>query len=194
MNYLAHLFLAQNNSASHVGNLLGDFARGIDKARLPVEVRRGLENHWAVDRFTDQHAEVRLLKSLFSAERRCFAGVALDLVFDHYLIRHWSRFHSASFEETYLSYYQCLLEGRELMPVHMQGVIDRVVKQDWFASYRSLQGIGYALDRIASRIRFQHCFTGVVEELYLHDAQLETAFLHFFPELIEHIEQLAIER
>ena len=42
MNHFAHLVLARPTVASTVGNLLGDFARGVDTDSLPPRVRAGL--------------------------------------------------------------------------------------------------------------------------------------------------------
>ncbi len=93
MNYFAHLTLARPTVPSKVGNLLGDFMRGVREPDLPEAVRLGLHNHRLVDRFTDHHPLVIESRALFSPQRRRFAGVALDVLFDHFLIRHWSRFH-----------------------------------------------------------------------------------------------------
>ena len=79
MNYLAHLALAQPNHHSLVGNLLGDFCKGVPLNSLPTTILAGLANHRAVDSFTDQHPLVRQSRLLFSAQRRRFAGIALDV-------------------------------------------------------------------------------------------------------------------
>ena len=50
MNYFAHLALARPTPASKVGNLLGDFMRGVREEELPPPVRQGLRNHRLVDR------------------------------------------------------------------------------------------------------------------------------------------------
>jgi acyl carrier protein phosphodiesterase len=65
VNHFAHLYLARPTVESRVGNLLGDFARGLDTDRLPEAVRAGLEHHRAVDAFTDAHPEVLACKALF---------------------------------------------------------------------------------------------------------------------------------
>ncbi len=98
MNHFAHLVLARPTVESTVGNLLGDFARGVDLAALVPAVRAGLDNHRAVDRFTDSHPRVRAMKRAFSPARRRFAGIALDIYFDHLLIRHWDRFYARDLE------------------------------------------------------------------------------------------------
>lgn len=160
---------------------------------LPPEVYRGLQNHRQVDLFTDHHPQVTALKPLFSQQRRRFAGIALDLVFDHFLIKHWERFCAEPFPVVCQRYYASLLEGQNLMPTSMQYTTQRIVAQDWFSSYATLEGVGYALDRIAGRIRFDHQFAGSYEELYRLEAEIETGFLHFFPELQQQVSQQCIE-
>ena len=82
MNHFAHLVLAQPTVESTVGNLLGDFARGVDQASLPAAVRAGLLNHRAVDRFTDAHPLVLEMKRSFGARRRRFAGTPAMVLVD----------------------------------------------------------------------------------------------------------------
>ncbi|MDX1801061.1 MAG: ACP phosphodiesterase [Marinobacter sp.] len=184
MNHLAHLFLAEEGVEPRVGNVLGDFARGVAVNRLPDAVQAGLENHRAVDAFTDQHPEVLAAKRVFSAQRRRFAGVALDVLFDHYLLRHWPRFTDCDREGFIQEVYRDLEAGYKLMPQRMAEVMARMIAHDWFTAYKDLDTIGYALDRIADRIRFQNQFAGIIEEIRAHDRLLEQHFLAFFPDLL----------
>ncbi len=193
MNYLAHIFLAQPTMESRVGNLLGDFARGVNTEELPEQVLKGLENHRLVDRYTDSHPVVTQLKVLVSPQRRRFAGIILDMAFDHYLIKHWDRFNSVPFEISCNDYYLSLHQGANLMPERMRAVTSRIIEQDWFSSYASIEGIGFALDRIAGRIRFQNEFAGSIEELLLLQSDIEQGFLMFFPELIGYVAMQKIE-
>jgi len=69
------------------------------------------------------------------------------------------------------------------MPENMAVVTRRMVEHDWFGAYQNLDNIGYALDRVASRIRFANRFTGIIDEIRANEAELEGHFLVFFPEL-----------
>ncbi len=189
MNYLAHLYFADNNSDSRIGNLLGDFCRGVDTKLLSDNCKAGLAQHRAIDRFTDQHAGVRSAKQLFSPQRRRFAGVALDLVFDHYLVKHWSLFSAVPFHIYTHQLYQRLWQERPLMPAAMANTITYLVQQDWFASYSELSNIGEALDRIANRLRFPNHFAGCITELTHNNAEFEQLFLQFFPQLQLFVQQ-----
>ncbi|MCR8916014.1 DUF479 domain-containing protein [Marinobacter panjinensis] len=183
MNHLAHLFLAPDSPQARVGSLLGDFARGVVASELPAEVREGLYHHRAVDAFTDGHPEVLASKRLFSTQRRRFAGVALDILYDHYLLRNWKLFSHVESDTFIDQVYRELDANSSLMPEPMQRVTRQIVHHDWFHSYRDLENIGYALDRVAGRIRFRNAFSGIIEEIEEHDEELERRFLRFFPEL-----------
>jgi len=190
LNHLAHLFLAPDSELHRVGSLLGDFARGLDSEALPIPVREGLRHHRAVDAFTDQHPDVLASKCLFSTRRRRFAGVALDILYDHYLLRHWYRFSSVPLDDFIDQVYRELRENRPIMPEKMQTVTGQIARYDWFRSYQDLDNIGFALDRVASRIRFRHAFDGIIEEIKKHDLELEAHFLSFFPDLRAHAKKV----
>jgi acyl carrier protein phosphodiesterase len=185
LNHLAHLFLAPDSELHRVGSLLGDFARGLDSKTLPPAIHEGLRHHRAVDAFTDQHPDVLASKRLFSSQRRRFAGVALDILYDHYLLRNWHRFSSVAVDDFIDQVYAELQDHREAMPERMQTVTGQIVRYDWFRSYRDMDNIGFALDRVANRIRFRHAFHGIIEEIQVHDQALEAHFLAFFPDLLE---------
>lgn len=183
MNHLAHVFLAPDSPEARVGSILGDFTRGVDLKALPADVRQGVRHHLAVDSFTDQHPAVLASKQLFSSRRRRFAGVALDILYDHFLLKHWYRFTDVDRDAFITRTYYELQELEHLMPESMARVTQRMVRYDWFGAYEDLDNIGQALDRVAQRIRFQNRFNGMIDEIREHHACLERNFLEFFPNL-----------
>jgi len=194
MNHFAHLVLAQPTLESTVGNLLGDFARGVDPDSLPRAVHDGLRNHRAVDRYTDAHPRVQEMKRGFSRRRRRFAGIALDIYFDHLLINHWNRFDTRDLEPLIGDFYRRMIDGRELMPgEQMRRVTRRMVEYDWFGSYRDLDAVSESLDRVADRIRFENRFAGAIEELQRNHDRICEGFFEFYPELRQHVENLGLE-
>jgi acyl carrier protein phosphodiesterase len=189
MNYLAHLFLARPTPQSRMGNLLGDFCKGVNILDYSRPIISGLHNHRLVDRFTDNHVIVRQAKGRFSAKRRRFAGIALDVLFDHFLLRHWQRYSDIPVEHFLELTYSDLAQTLLLMPPRMQNVVKSMLEQHWLLQYQTLDGVGYALDRIAGRIRFANQFSGSIEEIEVHYAEFEQCFERFFPALIEHIDR-----
>lgn len=168
-----------------MGSILGDFTRGVDLSTLPDSVKQGVRHHRAVDSFTDQHPDVLASKQVFSPQRRRFAGVALDILYDHFLLRHWNRFSCIEREAFITRIYNELQQKEHLMPEKMARVTRRMVWNDWFGAYQELENIGYALDRVAGRIRFRNEFTGMITEIRANEDELERNFLSFFPDLQE---------
>ena len=194
MNHFAHLVLSQPTLESTVGNLLGDFARGIDLDRLPSAVLAGLYNHRAVDRFTDAHPRINQMKRAFSPERRRFAGIALDIYFDHLLIQHWQSFEQRNLESLITEFYQRMSAARDLMPhENMRRVTGRMVEYDWFGSYRDIDAVAESLDRVAARIRFSNRFANAIEDLQRNHEQIRDGFFEFYPQLQQHVAELALE-
>ena len=194
MNHFAHLVLSQPTLESTVGNLLGDFARGVDPSSLPRAVLAGLQNHRAVDRFTDAHPRVREMKQFFSRERRRFAGIALDIYFDHLLISHWHRFEQRELQAVIDGCYRRMAAARELMPHEtMRRVTGRMVDYDWFGSYRDIDAVAESIDRVASRIRFANRFDNAIEDLLRNHEMIRDGFFEFYPALQRHVAELAIE-
>lgn len=193
MNYLAHLYLAQPTADSHFGNLLGDFGGKRIANELPVTVKRGLDNHYLVDKFTDHHDMVNQAKQLFSPQRRRFAGIAIDVLFDHFLIQHWERFNQKPLRDFKAESYQLLQQRVHVMPGRMQSVVTSMVNNDWFKEYETTTGIGIALDNIAKRIRFANRFSGAIEDIERHYGAFENVFLEFFPQLIDHVKHHDLE-
>jgi acyl carrier protein phosphodiesterase len=75
-----------------LGGLLGDFVRGpIESLAYAPQVRRGIGLHRANDVFTDAHPQVRSAKALLPPPYWRYAGIALDMWFDHRLARDFSR-------------------------------------------------------------------------------------------------------
>src|SRR5690554_777855 len=141
MNHLAHVFLAPDSPEARIGSILGDFTRGVDVSALPGRVRNGVRHHLAVDGFTDRHPDVLASKALFSSQRRRFSGVALDVLYDHYLLRHWQGFSHQNRDTFVRRIYRELQAHEHLMPPRMTVVMRKMVHNDWFGAYEDLDTV-----------------------------------------------------
>jgi acyl carrier protein phosphodiesterase len=191
MNYLAHLYLAEDNPESLVGNLLGDFVKGAKKDEYPREVRQGIELHRKVDRYTDTHPVVQASLKLISPARRRFAGVLVDMFYDHLLAKNWPMYSSTPLDHFSQNIYRILKGHHDLLPQRLQTMLPYIIGEDWLTSYREIAAIDRALNRISRRFakRFQreNSLLNAVEELHGNYRQLENHFHSFFPEVIEYV-------
>ena len=91
MNFLAHLHLAHLANSSLAGNLLADFVRGNPENLYAPEVVAGIHMHRRIDVLTDNLPEVKVAREWFRPETRRVAPITLDVMWDHFLSRHWAK-------------------------------------------------------------------------------------------------------
>lgn len=189
MNYLAHLFLSDDSPEALLGALLGDFVKGADKNSYPPEVRRSIELHRQIDSYTDSHAIVLAAKRQFALERRRFAGIALDIFYDHCLAKNWAQFSAIPLRTFTNNVYDLLQTQREFLPAKMQEMASVMVAQDWLASYAELDWIELTLERMAKRLTRGAPLAESILDLRTNYQVLEESFLQLFPEMISHFER-----
>ena len=183
MNYLAHLYLAEQSREGLLGSLLGDFVKGRPDHRLPDGVRRGIVLHRAIDSYTDAHPRHRTSRNRISAPRRRFAGIIVDVCYDHFLARLWSDYSGESLDAFTARAYAVLHAHRDDLPDRLRRIAPRMIAEDWLGSYAELDNVGRALDGIARRITRRNSLAGALEDVETVYADLQSDFRHFFPEL-----------
>lgn len=191
MNYLAHAFLSRASPELLIGGLLGDFVKGALGERYTPTVRAGILLHRAIDRYTDAHPTVRASCAHISPVRRRFAAILVDVFYDHFLARHWSRYAELPLEDFTQQVYSTLLPDIASYPERLQRMLPRMAADDWLASYAEIESVEAALHGIARRFqRYPRAavLTDGVQELLLNYAALEQHFLEFFPELLGFVE------
>lgn len=193
MNYLAHLFLSGRTAQALIGGLLGDFVKGAIGDRYDDRVRKGISLHRKIDRYTDDHEVVVASRRLVSNERRRFAGIMVDVFYDHFLACHWSRYAAVPLDEFTREVYTLLVQHQHDFPPRLQQVVPRMVHDDWLGSYRELRHVGAALDGISRRLRRSNTLAGGLGELEANYVGFEQHFLAFFPQLMGHVGRCKVD-
>ncbi|RUR83093.1 ACP phosphodiesterase [Chlorogloeopsis fritschii PCC 9212] len=187
MNWLAHLFLSECNDEIRLGNLLADLVKGSARQNLNCYLQRGIKCHQAIDVFTDSHVIVHRSKQLISSEYRRFAGILIDIFYDHFLAKNWSVYSNVPLEEFTGHIYESFQAYQGDIPTGVRKLIACMAAEDWLAGYRSLIGVEKTLERISNRLlsRFNKSFDlqYAMKELTTHYNSLQNDFLEFFPEL-----------
>lgn len=187
MNYLAHLFLADDTPESLIGNLLGDFVKGSAKNQYSHFIQEGIELHRKVDSYTDSHQIVRNTKQIVSLPRRRYAGILIDMFYDHFLATHWQDYNQTTLKSFTQRVYAILLQHQTILPDKLRKILPLIVGQDLLGSYQEIDGIEQALKRIAPRLRNGEIFASGIEELQAHYKEFDISFQVFFPDLIRYV-------
>lgn len=183
MNYLAHLCLADGSPDSIVGNFLGDFVKGRPEGRYPDTVVRGIRLHRAVDTYTDAHPAVRRAMTRIDASRRRYAGIAVDMAFDHFLARRWQLDDPAAFAATRNHAYAVLRARAGMLPERLQRILPSLAGDDWLGSYAELDGIAFALERMSQRLRRANPLADTALDIERRYEALQSDFEAFWPDV-----------
>ena len=192
MNYLAHLHLARPDHEAMLGALLGDFVFGTAAlADWSPMVRREILVHRRVDRYTDDHPQVVRARSLFGEGRRRYAGIALDVYYDHCLARDWARYCDTPLDAFTASFYRYLLSRQDELPERLRRIAPLMASGDWLGSYRQRDSVDLAVTRIATRLsRNGDRLVACLEDLRRHEAEIAAGFELFFPQLAAYASSL----
>jgi acyl carrier protein phosphodiesterase len=184
VNWLAHSLIAAPDRERMAGSVAADFARGLDLGALPEGIARGVRQHRRVDAFTDGHPIVARARTRFEAPYRRYAGIVLDVAFDHFLARHFARFADGRDLGAFTSeVYAALAANESHLPPRLAALHSRIAREDWLASYRDLDRVGLALAGIGRRLSRPNPLATAIEPLRREYPELESDFLAFFPEL-----------
>ncbi len=192
MNYLAHLALAPDTDASRIGNLLGDFIKGDESSlrlHLAPDLVEGIMLHRAIDKFTDAHPAFRASKALLAPQRRRFAGIAIDIIYDHFLSIHWHDYYHQPLPEFIQQVYRTIEQHKEWQIGTLARVFPTMKSQNWLARYASRDGIALTLKQVAQRGKFTAPIADIFIDFNHHYHQFDQHFTDIYPALIEFVNQ-----
>jgi acyl carrier protein phosphodiesterase len=185
MNYLAHLYLSEPTEAAWLGSLLGDFVKGPLDGRYGEDITRAITLHRKIDSFTDTHPVVLRSKSRISAGRRRYAGIMMDMFYDHFLAKNWREFHDEPLEAFTARIYAILGRQHAMLPERLQRMAPNMAQWNWLASYAQVHSIHTALDRMGQRLKRENPLLNSADELVEHYGELEADFRAFMPQVLQ---------
>ncbi len=191
MNHLAHLLLAGPDPQAQVGQVLADFVSAREIPAFEPGVQNGIRAHQRIDAFTDGHPTVARSRRRFPAPYRRYAGVLLDIFFDHFLACDWERQGGPfSLDDFSASCYAVLQAHSHLAAPRFQQAVVAMHRDNWLASYRDVGGIERALQRVSRRCRRANPIASGAAVLRADYADLQDCFTEFFPQLREFAAEL----
>ena len=189
MNFLAHLYLSGDHPKIMVGNFIGDFVKGKNfDAHFEPSIAKGIELHRMIDVFTDTHPTVQRSKNRLRPKYRHYAGVIVDIFYDHFLAKNWNLYHTLSLPIFAQRAYQTLDEYKPVLPEDVIRMLPYMKKDNWLVNYGALYGIEQSLNGLARRTRYESKMEQAIEDLKEFYTEFDTEFQSFFPELKSYAE------
>jgi len=182
MNYLAHLHLGGQRPEELLGSLYGDFVKGRLQGEYSPQIESAIQLHRSIDVFTDAHPLVDQSLSRFSQTRRRYAGIVLDVFFDHCLARDWAQYAEGPLDRFTSGFYQVLVTQPQL-PKRLAAIAPHMAAEDWLGSYRDFAVLEQVFRGIARRLSRPEELAGAMADLHALYEPLSEDFRAFYPQL-----------
>lgn len=185
MNFLAHLYLSENNTDILIGNFIADHIKGNKFSHFSEDIKRGIILHREIDTFTDVHPIVRKSKRRLHKRYNHYDGVIIDIFFDHFLAKNWKEYSEIPLNVYASSVYKLLQENINILPEKTQELLPYMIKYNWLYNYQFAKGIQEVLNGMNRRTNGKSQMNLASEDLLIHYNLFEEDFKLFFEELRE---------
>ena len=184
MNFLAHIYLSGDHELIKIGNFMADGIRGKHFETYPVEIQKGIILHRAIDTFTDAHPIFRKSTKKLHQKYHHYAGVIVDVFYDHFLAKNWSTYSDEKLEDFIERFYKSLRDNYINLSERTKQIMPYMIEQNWLVSYQTVDGITGILTQMDQRTKNESKMRFATNELSEFYLEFEDEFTNFFQELI----------
>ncbi|HDZ42045.1 MAG TPA: DUF479 domain-containing protein [Bacteroidetes bacterium] len=188
MNVLAHIYLSGDSDEIIIGNYIGDYVKGRDYLKYPELIKKGIILHRHIDDFTDKHPVVQRSKILFTRKYHKYAGVVIDIIYDHYLTKEWDTFSRRPIESVTYQFYRAMVNNYDILPPKVQDRFPFFIINNWIESYKTSKGLKNVLSTLSKRTSLPSESKYAIKTFKKNYYILGEDFMEFFPQLIEYVE------
>jgi acyl carrier protein phosphodiesterase len=189
MNFLAHLFLSQNNEDWTIGNFIADSVRSSQFSSFKSGVQTGIKIHHLIDDYTDSHPVVEETKKKLRPKHGKYSPVIGDIVYDHFLAKHFSDYSSVPLSDFTRNCYGLFRARWEELPQAVQHMLYYMEKGNWLYNYQTEEGLNKALSGMSRRASFENKMNEATADVFADYESFENDFRLFFPKLQLYIKE-----
>ncbi|WP_025740283.1 acyl carrier protein phosphodiesterase [Aquimarina pacifica] len=188
MNFLAHIYLSNEDPELKIGNFIADSVKGKKYLLYPKRIQEGILIHRKIDSYTDTHPIVKKSVSRLFPIYRHYSTVIVDILYDHFLASNWHKYSSIPLDEYTSNFYELLQENHEILPKPIQDFLPYMMQENWLYNYSNIDGIKRSLEGMNRRTRNRSKMNMAVVELEKFYTEFGTEFSIFFNELEDYIQ------
>jgi acyl carrier protein phosphodiesterase len=194
MNWLAHIFLSDDQIEYQLGNLLADLLKGKSWQGASPLFDKGLAMHREIDRYTDQHPRFLQSKARLGPQGRLKA-VVVDITYDHLLAKNWQRYARMPLDD-FIDHFQDLTQQVYAnYPEEARQFLSRLIASGHLRHYQTFSGVEAAFRRVDHRLSMRALSRESAQDYLplIKDRldDIEQDFIQFMPDLIGHFKSVA---
>ena len=183
MNFLAHLYLSENNTNIMIGNFIADHIKGNNYDGFSEEIQQGVFLHREIDTFTDAHEVVRKSKRRLHERYRHYDGVIIDIFYDYFLAKNWADYSVIPLDIYTDSINKFFYEISPELPLKTQNFIKYMIQYNILFNYQFKDGIERVLNGMNTRTKGKSQMNLAIEDLTILHQEFEDDFTIFFKDL-----------
>ena len=184
MNFLAHIYLSGENEDIQFGNFIGDFVKGKNYKKYNDDIIKGILLHREIDSYTDSHPVVRnSIKRMRTAYGK-YAGVSIDILYDHFLAKYWIDYSSVKLEEFVINFHHTVSERLGKLPDKARRFTSPFIKNKRLICYADLNCFEDVLQKMAIYTSMPDKVKDAMQIINQNYNLFYGEFETFFPEII----------
>ncbi len=192
MNFLAHLYLSNNDEQVMIGNFIADSVKGSAFKNFPTGIQKGILLHRAIDFYSDNHPVFLKSVERLRAKYKKYSGVIVDIFYDHFLAKNWKNYSGKSLEQFAGEVHSLLLKNIRHIPEKSLLFLNYAIRTNRLVSYSTLEGIEEVLYGMSRRTKFNSNMEFAIEDLQKHYSEFENEFRIFFEDAQKFVKERAI--
>jgi len=189
MNFLAHLYLSDNDDDLLIGNFIADSVKSSEWKNFLPEVVEGIKLHHKIDEFTDSHPVVKRSKERIRSSQGKYSPVVMDIFYDHFLSKNFSQYSKVGVEGFARRCYSLFERRVDELPLRVQRMLPYMISGNWLVNYGNKEGMERVLNGMSNRASFNNNMYKAARDLYKYYDDLQRDFEEYFPLLQDYVKQ-----
>lgn len=192
MNWLAHVFLSEQQIDFQLGNYLADPLKGKLWDDASENMKKGMYIHKIIDSFTDSHKIYLQSKNTIAASG-LLRSVVMDITYDYFLTKNWDKYSIISHKEFSEDFYLNASNQIDRLPLIASQKVEHFIQRDILNKYKSTDDLQIAFrrfdKRLSHRLKQRDTTSKYFYSVEQNIDELEKHFLEFFPKLCEKVKK-----
>lgn len=172
---------------------MGDFVKGNHYLHYHPNIQVGILLHREIDHYTDNHAIVKQSKDRLKEKYRHYAGVLVDVFYDHFLALNFYELYRKDLSSYVNEQYELLNKHKAILPARAQHMLPYMIRGNWLENYQRISGVQRSLKGMSRRTKFDSRMDEAILELQRYHDAFNEEFLLFFPEIEKHAREFKEE-